>query len=68
MTGWKMRGASLGGVRGLGTAEAEEIAGVLGSVGTGARVEHGRSREAHGKLGGSWRVQGGTRRKHGNTE
>ena len=45
--------------------------GVLGSVGTGAREEHGRSMEAHGKtreLGGSWRVQGGTRRKHGNKE
>ena len=59
--GWKLRGASQGGVRGLGTAEAEEIMGVLGSVGAGARKEHGRSREAHGitwELGGSWRVQG----------
>ena len=39
--------------------------GGLGSVETGAWEEHGRYREAHGKLG-SWRVQGGTRRKHGN--
>ena len=69
--GWKLQEASQGGVCGLGTAEAEEIAGVLGSVETGAWEEHGKSREAHGKtreLGGSWRVQGGTRRKHGNLE
>ena len=65
--GWKLQGASQGGVRGLGTMEAEEIARVLVSVGAGAREKHGRSREAHGKtweLGGSWRVQG---EREGNT-
>ena len=40
--GWKLREASQGGVRRLGTAEAVEIAGVLGSVETGAWEEHGR--------------------------
>ena len=47
----EVAGGEPGGVRRLGTAEAEEIAGVLGSVETGAWEEHGRSREAHGKLG-----------------
>ena len=65
-------GASQGGVRELGSAETEEIAGVLGSIGAGVRREHGRSREAHGiarEPGGSWRIQGerggntGVRRK-----
>ena len=59
---WKLQGASQGGVRGLGTAEAEEIAGVLGSMEARAREEFGRTRE----LGGSWGVQGRMRRKHGN--
>ena len=62
--GWKLRGGSQGGVRGLGTAEAEEIAGVLGSVGTGAREKHGRSREAHGKTR-SWERAGESREELG---
>ena len=58
--GWKLREAGQGGVRGLGTAEAEEIAEVLGSMETGAWEEHGRSRKAHGKLG-SWEGAGESR-------
>ena len=61
--GWKMRGAGQGGVRGLGSAEMEEIAGVLGSVRAGARREHGRSREAHG-ITRELENPGRTRRKH----
>ena len=51
--GWKLQGASQGGVRGLGTAEAEEIGRNTGDPGRhtgklGSWVGAGESREERG--------------------
>ena len=60
-------GGELGRVRGLGTAETVESRGVSGMRNTGAWEDteiQGGTREAR-ELGGSWRIQGGTRKKYG---
>ena len=49
---WKMREAGQGGVRGPGTAEAEENAG-------------GSRERGNGSLGGTQEIQGGTRENSG---
>ena len=61
--GWRTREASQGGVFGLETAEAEELRGGLGNVGT---LELGRTREIQeGNTGTRWEGAGESREERG---